>query len=58
MSALDHIKYDQKTCQAVGVFKIDRKQPFIRSQLIDDYLALTLTKGIDIKDFNKGALII
>jgi hypothetical protein len=58
MTAFDQIIYDQKPCQAVGIFKIDGKQSFIESSLMDDQLALTLTKGIGIKDLNKGALII
>ena len=58
MTAFDQIIYDQKSCQAVGIFKIDGKQSFIESSLMDDQLALTLTKGIGIKDLNKGALII
>jgi hypothetical protein len=58
MTAFDQIIYDQKPCQAVGIFKIDGKQSFIESSLMDDQLALTLTKGLGIKDLNKGALII
>ena len=58
MAAFDRINYDKKFCQAVGIFNIDRKQHFIQSSLMDDQLALTLTKGIGIKDLNKGALII
>ena len=58
MTVFDQIIYDQKPCQAVGIFKIDGKQSFIESSLMDDQLALTLTKGIGIKDLNKGALII
>ena len=58
MAAFNQVIYNQKSCQAVGIFKIDGKQPFIQSSLMDDQLALTLTKGIGIKDLNKGALII
>ena len=58
MTAFDQIIYDQKPCQAVGIFKIDGKQSFIESSLMGDQLALTLNKGVGIKDLNKGALII
>jgi len=58
ITTFDQIIYDQKPCQAVGIFKIDGKQSFIESSLTDDQLTMTLNKGIGIKDLNKGALII
>ncbi len=52
------MNYDQKFCQTVCIFNIDGKQHFIQFCLMEDQLALTLTKGIGIKDLNKRALII
>ena len=53
ITTFDQIIYDQKPCQAVGIFKIDGKQSFIESSLTDDQLTMNLNKGIGIKDLNK-----
>ena len=41
-----------KILSSFGYIQDRLEAPFIRSSLIDDHLALTLTKGIGIKDFN------
>ena len=54
----DQVVLDGIECKALGIFKIDRKQPFIESDVSLRGMKMTLNEGVGKRDFNKGALIL
>lgn len=53
------ILLDEEYCEALGVYKIERKQSFIEiSQSKNAQISLSMREGLSTKYFDKGALII
>lgn len=54
---IEHCLVDGQTCNAIGLFKAEHKDPFIISERSGKKYKMTLERGFDINNLDKGALI-